>query len=340
MGLVTDRKGLKYKPENGQSLADGSFYEIYMGESAPGSTEWNSLNLGYPLNLDESPEYGKNKIVFFINVSANGKLEKGNSTGTNTDWRGVTKDMPENEFYKKSGEKIQALARKLPFSDSVKAIQPMKRLMACIALHMPNNLANTYQVRWQEEDMFTANAVADTATSIMGLIPGMSANGPGAWETAKGLGARQLIGGASYLEKATRMTPGNAKEEQLFKGVDFRTFSYDYDFSPKSETEAKAVLDIIRMFKYHMLPEFFDETSYMFIYPQEFEIKYYHGDAENNYLEKQMTAVLTNCTVNYTPNGQFNTFANGMPTQIRLQLQFKELGLLTKKTSPYDRQGL
>jgi hypothetical protein len=34
--------------------------------------------------------------------------------------------------------------------------------------------------------------------------------------------------------------------------------------------------------------------------------------------------------VNYTPNGQFNTFENGMPTQINITLQFKELALLTK----------
>jgi hypothetical protein len=30
--------------------------------------------LQYPLNLDTSPEYGKHKVVFFINVSGNGKL--------------------------------------------------------------------------------------------------------------------------------------------------------------------------------------------------------------------------------------------------------------------------
>lgn len=148
---------------------------------------------------------------------------------------------------------------------------------------------------------------------------------------------RKVLDGQNYLQKASRITSGNSKMEQLFKGVDFRTFSYDYDFAPRSEEEAKAVLDIIRMFRYHMLPEYADKNNYLYIYPSEFEIKYFKGDSENTYLEKQMTAVLTNCTVNYTPNGQFNTFANGMPTQIRLQLQFKELGVATKESSPYDR---
>jgi len=91
------------------------------------------------------------------------------------------------------------------------------------------------------------------------------------------------------------------------------------------------------MFRYHMLPEYFDKTNFMYIYPSEFDVKYYSGDKENEHLEKQMTAVLTSCSINYTPDGQFNTFSNGMPTKIRMQLQFKELAVPTKETSPFDR---
>jgi hypothetical protein len=35
-------------------------------------------------------------------------------------------------------------------------------------------------------------------------------------------------------------------------------------------------------------------------------------------------------SVNYTPNGAFNTFDDGMPTQINVQLAFLELAILTK----------
>ena len=104
------------------------------------------------------------------------------------------------------------------------------------------------------------------------------------------------------------------------------------------------------MFRHHMLPEFADASTFLYIYPSEFDIKYYRGDKENPHLEKQMTAVLTNMSVNYTPNGQFNTFGDGsgknedsldgMPSHINLSLQFKELGLLSKETSPYDKAGL
>jgi hypothetical protein len=35
-------------------------------------------------------------------------------------------------------------------------------------------------------------------------------------------------------------------------------------------------------------------------------------------------------TINYTPNGQYTTFPDGTPTQINVQMTFKELGILTK----------
>jgi hypothetical protein len=40
--------------------------------------------------------------------------------------------------------------------------------------------------------------------------------------------------------------------------------------------------------------------------------------------------VLKDMNVNYTPNGAFTTFANGMPTQINVTMNFQELALLTK----------
>ena len=123
----------------------------------------------------------------------------------------------------------------------------------------------------------------------------------------------------------------NPKKEQAFKNVDFRTFSFDYQFAPKSATEAENVLNIIRSFKYHMHPEFKDTTGFLYIYPSEFDIVYYKGTQENLNIHRHTSCVLTEMNVNYTPNGIFSTFANGMPTQINITLTFKELMLLSKE---------
>ena len=122
----------------------------------------------------------------------------------------------------------------------------------------------------------------------------------------------------------------NPKKEQLFKGVDFRSFQFDYQFFPRNEEEAANVLRIVETFKYHMHPEFKDSNQFLYIYPSEFDISYYQNGKENPNLHKHTSCVLTEMSINYTPSGQFNTFANGMPTQINMVLNFKELSTIHK----------
>ena len=80
-----------------------------------------------------------------------------------------------------------------------------------------------------------------------------------------------------------------------------------------------------------MHPEFKDSGSFLYVYPSEFDITYFHNNKENLNIHRHTSCVLTELSVNYTPNGQYATFENGMPTQINLQLTFKELGLITKE---------
>jgi hypothetical protein len=141
----------------------------------------------------------------------------------------------------------------------------MKRLMAAITLYVPNALSNTYSVNWSEEDLTNGSLVEDASTAL-GVGKGSASINDVVALGATAIG-RKILDGQNYVQKATRITAGNSKMEQLFKGVDFRTFSYDYDFAPRSEAEANAVLDIVRMFRHHMLPEYADKNNYLYIYP-------------------------------------------------------------------------
>lgn len=325
-------------------------------------TKGQQFNLQYPLNLDTSPEFGKNRVVFFINVTGNGKLSRSQDSGGSAtgvpDYRSLATNIPKNQFYRSSGSNVKSAIRSTADSLGldVKVLSPMRRLIAAISLYVPNQLGTSYGTIWQEEDLSTA-AIMDAflgagikgvnayksdqdLNQVDALANGIGTGASAAGSVAKTAAITKMIGNMSYVQKATRLTPGNSKAEQLFQGVEFRTFQLAYQFAPKSKDEAKAVLDIIRMFRYHMLPEYYDDQTFLYIYPSEFEVKYYKGDKENEYLEKQMTAVLTNCSVDYTPNGQFNTFEEGMPSQINMTLSFKELGLATKETSPYNRSGV
>jgi hypothetical protein len=295
------------------------------------SAESNAYSIDqfrYPLNLtDEDSEFNGNKVLFFINVAVASRYS--GASGTAPEY--LLWDIPAGDVKSNSGQTVANAVTPEGVTASA-----MKRLSAAIALYMPNQLAQATSVNWSEED-FTN----DFATKYLEAAAKVS---EGEYtDAAKALGsgaAAGAIGGNARAQNAARITPGNSKAELMFKSVDFRSFDFSYSFSPKSEAEAKNVLNIIRMFKHHMLPEFKDEAKFLFIYPSEFNVKYYKGSDENQYIEKQMTAILTGINVDYTPNGQFNTFANGMPTQINLTLRFRELSMPTKETSPYNKHGV
>jgi len=207
-----------------------------------------------------------------------------------------------------------------------------KRLSAAIALHVPNQISIRYGMNYGEEE---------TSTFAMGAAGGEQIGKAlsGAAQTDQVKGVASAIAAAVALQKtpqagAISVASGlaaNPRKEQVFKSVDFRTFSFSYDFYPRDADEAQNVLNIIQMFKLHMHPEFKDASNFLYIYPSEFDIFYYQGGKENMNLHRHTSCVLTEMTVNYAPQGQFTTFDNGMPTQININLNFRELALLTKE---------
>lgn len=216
-----------------------------------------------------------------------------------------------------------------------------KRLKKAIALHVPNNLNIQYSTQWQDVDTFIAQAAGTVGSRVGEIATALtSAEGASAWNSTKqGAGdvgsivGNIVLGNTGAIGEAIQVGAGiapNPKKEQMFKNVNFRQFSFEYTFSPRSKTEALAVQKIIKEFKYHMHPEFKDEGGFLYIYPSEFDISYYHNGQENPTLHKHTSCVLTDLRVNYTPNGMFNTFEGGMPTQINVSMQFLELAILTK----------
>lgn len=310
----------------------------------PNTSDPNTYSISqfqYPDNLCDDTEYAGHKVVFFINIQAGGSIAKKGTDGydfTVMPGSDVNPNAPDSQI---KGDTIGNL---------LDVLKPKRRLLSAIALYIPNSLVSSYSVQWSEEsseDMIGGETLARTllksgdenvaaaASSYVGSTAGTAA--AKLLQSAQALGgyaATKVLNGLPYAQKALGVTPGQSKAQQLFRGVNFRDFNFSYTFAPKSEAEAENVLNIIKMFKYHMLPEFFDSQQYLYIYPSEFDIKYFIKDVENKYIEKQATAVLTNLSVNYTPNNQFMTFENGMPTHIVLDLSFKELAMASKETQP------
>lgn len=224
----------------------------------------------------------------------------------------------------------------------------VKRLKTAIALYVPNQLSIRYSVNYSDEDTAAFNAIArlgEETAKLVGEAAGKvtetfkgNLNAPppdvsGTWSTMKSVAAAvgySTAFGNDALSAATG-TAVNPKKEQIFKGVDFRSFTLDYQFFPRDPKEARNVLNIIEEFKYHMHPEYKDAANFLFLYPSEFDVVYYNNDKENSSIHKHTSSVLVDMAINYTPNGVFTTFEDGMPTQINIVLTFRELAVMTKE---------
>lgn len=330
------------------------------------TSNYKSNEYSYPNDLVDSIEYGGNFVVFYINVQSQSKLAQTASnivanavTGLNSNNNNLTagnvisaetlvgaaagltaeKAIGIISGNNKAGSLTaegEGKSKALPILGGilkgatvagVAAMSggfslPVKRLKTAIALHMPSQISATYGVNYTESDMpmsyQIAGAISDATLS----------NATG---TAGAIGAALALKASNDAVSKLSKLASNPTTEMIFKSVDTRTFSFNYRFAPKSEREAHNVLNIIQEFKYHMHPEFKDDTSFLYIYPSEFDIVYYTGGAENDNIHRHTSCVLVNMVINYSPNGVFSTFANGMPTQMDLTLSFKELAKLDKQ---------
>ena len=145
--------------------------------------------------------------------------------------------------------------------------------------------------------------------------------------------------GTAQLANKAFGVADNPYMEVLFDAMALRTFTYNFKFAPKNEEETIMVKDIIEVFRFHMTPELRGGQSRFLGLPSQFDIHYMYqpmGDSQssnadiNPYYNKIATCVLTNCTVNYTPDG-VKSFASGAPTQTTMSLTFKETEMLTKE---------
>jgi len=127
----------------------------------------------------------------------------------------------------------------------------------------------------------------------------------------------------------------NPYMEVLYKGTGLRSFSYNFTFQPRNEDETNDVQTIIKMFRFHMLPELQGANERFLTLPSTFDIHYMYqfddeSHSENSFYSKIATCVCTAVDVNYTPDG-VKSFASGAPTAITMNLSFMETEMLTKQ---------
>jgi hypothetical protein len=121
----------------------------------------------------------------------------------------------------------------------------------------------------------------------------------------------------------------NPNMELLFNGPQLRPFNFSFRLSPRNEREAQQVKGIIRFFKKGMAIRKTDQELFLKA-PNVFKIVYRNGNNENNphtSINKIKICALTQCSVDYTPDGSYSVFYDkeSTMTQYGLTLQFNEL---------------
>ena len=258
------------------------------------------------------------------------------------------------------GQSNRVVARKSwqgAVSKKMKQEDRTVRTTDSIVLYMPpqvmeNNAANYNATEIGGEIMETAGramSIISRAEQLGGdmkggldamkeALPGIAGQVKSAMFRGAAKAASALMGGdalAAYDKYSNRAM--NNFLETTFKGVGFRKFSYTWKFAPKSVEEVIAAQDIIKTFKFHMLPELpeTDDFGRYYVVPAEFDIFYMFRGDENAYFNKIATSVLVNMDVNYSPSNYqtfrpIDGFDGAPPTEIDLKLDFQETKVITK----------
>ena len=116
----------------------------------------------------------------------------------------------------------------------------------------------------------------------------------------------------------------NPNMELLFKGPSLRPFTFSFKLAPRSSKEAETVIAILRFFKQGMAP--IKSSSNLFLKsPNTFKLCYYHRGQPHRFLNKFKECALQSVALEYTPDGNYATYEDGVMTAYNMTLTFNEL---------------
>jgi hypothetical protein len=175
------------------------------------------------------------------------------------------------------------------------------------------NIAKTGMTQGLGAAVDTAGNTAQSAANNSGEVEEMIVGGL----------VNQALGTQNFLSR-TKGAVVNPNMELLFLGPQLRSFGFSFKFSARSAPESDMIRDIIRFFKQGMSP--IRSKSNLFLKaPHTFRLTYKNQNQDHIYLNRFKECALTNCAVQYTPEGQYATFHTGAMVSYQVNLTFQEL---------------
>jgi hypothetical protein len=183
-----------------------------------------------------------------------------------------------------------------------------------VELYMPDTLNFNYPVEYNNSSL--ASIIRDTTN----LFAGKGLLG----STAKAVGGLFEPGNSAKFALSKIGFAFNPQQITMFEGVQLRTFSFSFTFTPYSAQEAQQIKNIIKAFRMFAAPTSVNAAAgFFFEPPAVFDIKFLYKGQENKNINKVYRSVLESVDVNYAPNG-WAAHEDGSPVQSTLSLNFKE----------------
>jgi len=300
--------------------------------------QFSSIN--YPIDIEDI----SHTMLFNINVHESSKdLTVGLSPGEPPATREIASG--ETPRYKKTKQGLLGLTRRTT------------RVARAISLYVPETVVFDSKQQYESPSLLDklglgGTALASVASSTQEGIGTLATLGiaGGATAVAAALAGGAAVTGAARILSSIDQTITSAAKtgaqilgfavnpiiEVLYQAPTLRTFNFDFVFAPRSEQEADAVWNIIYEFRRHSAPEFLEGSGgVILVPPSDFDITFMRkvesGFVENTNMPRMTSCVCEDVQVDYAAAGQFSTYTDGMPVQIRMRLSFKEIDIITRE---------
>jgi hypothetical protein len=244
---------------------------------------------------------------------------------------------------------------------------PLSTMKATIALYMPDTLTASYSANYEEMSLTsdlgplltTLRAIGSSTgeslkTSLQNLGNNESTD-PNVINAITGimqqsgadLSGLNVENIGTILQRASGYAL-NPQLQMIYRGTRLRSFDLEFTFTPKSQSEANQVNNIIEAFRYYSSPTLSSgksgssnpSTDGMYLIPPSiFNLQFFVKGEVSNYLPKYGDCILESVNVNHAPNGFAVFDADGSMVQTQLSLSFIEMDILTRdKIDSGDRQ--
>ena len=233
---------------------------------------------------------------------------------------------------------------------SIQAERPKVTTGTVIALYMPPSVQVSYDVKYTDQEVGTLamlgkDAIAafqgqngDTTAKLNAVAKALGQGGKEGITNLINSSLDTLAPGARTLQQIESGRVITPRMEMMFEGVGRRSFSYTFNFIPKSADEARMIERIIYAFKENMFPEYSNpNTRREMNIPNVFDIQYMYEDRENGFMNKISTCFLEKMDVKYGADrytAHESTYARrggGPPPQkSEITLNFVEMETLSK----------